>query len=338
MVSNKKIGKERWILVSLLIGLLLVMLASFSIGRYSLPVPDILHYLFTGNYSDSNLPILMNDIRLPRILAAVIAGGGLSVAGAAYQGLFRNPMVSPDILGVSQGAGFGAALAILLSFGFAGIQLMAFAFGLGSVFLALSFTKIMRRGRDPILMLVLSGMIVGSLFNALISLAKFVADSEYKLPDITFWLMGSLSSITIDRVKFVFPIVIILLLLMYMLSWRLNIFSFGEEEAKSLGINTGRLRITIIVCASLLTATIVSITGLIGWVGLIIPHAARFLIGPNHRALIPASFLLGAAFLLLVDDLARSVSSLEIPLGIITSIIGAPLFFVILLASSKKTW
>jgi iron complex transport system permease protein len=150
--------------------------------------------------------------------------------------------------------------------------------------------------------------------------------------------MGSLSSITIDRVKCVFPIVIILTLLMYMLSWRLNIFSFGEEEAKSLGINTERLRITIIVCASLLTATIVSVTGLIGWVGLIIPHAARFLIGPNHRVLIPASFLLGAAFLLLVDDLARSVSSLEIPLGVITSIIGAPLFFVILLSSSKKMW
>lgn len=338
MVPDKKIAKEGWVLLALFLGLLLVMLVSFSIGRYFLPVPDILHYLFTGNHRDSNLPILMNDIRLPRILAAVIAGGGLSVAGAAYQGLFRNPMVSPDILGVSQGAGFGAALAILLSFGFSCIQLMAFAFGLGSVFLTLSFTRIMRRGRDPILMLVLSGMIVGSLFNALISLAKFVADSEYKLPDITFWLMGSLSSITIDRVKFVFPIVIILLLLMYMLSWRLNIFSFGEEEAKSLGINTGRLRITIIVCASLLTATIVSVTGLIGWVGLIIPHAARFLIGPNHRTLIPASFLLGAAFLLLVDDLARSVSSLEIPLGIITSIIGAPLFFVILFASSKKTW
>lgn len=338
MVQDKKIAKEGWVLLALFLGLLSVMLVSFSIGRYSLPVPDILHYIFTGKYNDNNLPILINDIRLPRILAAVIAGGGLSVAGAAYQGLFRNPMVSPDILGVSQGAGFGAALAILLSFGFAGIQLMAFAFGLVSVFLALSFTKIMRRGRDPILMLVLSGMIVGSLFNALISLAKFVADSEYKLPDITFWLMGSLSSITIDRVKFVFPIVIILLLLMYMLSWRLNILSFGEEEAQSLGINTGRLRVTIIACASLLTATIVSITGLIGWVGLIIPHAARFLIGPNHRALILASFLLGAAFLLLVDDLARSVSSLEIPLGIITSIIGAPLFFVILIVSSKKTW
>lgn len=338
MVQDKKIAKEGWVLLALFLGLLSVMLVSFSIGRYSLPVPDILHYIFTGKYNDNNLPILINDIRLPRILAAVIAGGGLSVAGAAYQGLFRNPMVSPDILGVSQGAGFGAALAILLSFGFAGIQLMAFVFGLVSVFLALSFTKIMRRGRDPILMLVLSGMIVGSLFNALISLAKFVADSEYKLPDITFWLMGSLSSITIDRVKFVFPIVIILLLLMYMLSWRLNILSFGEEEAQSLGINTGRLRVTIIACASLLTATIVSITGLIGWVGLIIPHAARFLIGPNHRALILASFLLGAAFLLLVDDLARSVSSLEIPLGIITSIIGAPLFFVILIVSSKKTW
>jgi len=338
MVQDKKIAREGWVLLALFLGLLSVILVSFSIGRYSLPVPDILHYIFTGKYNDNNLPILINDIRLPRILAAVIAGRGLSVAGAAYQGLFRNPMVSPDILGVSQGAGFGAALAILLSFGFAGIQLMAFVFGLVSVFLALSFTKIMRRGRDPILMLVLSGMIVGSLFNALISLAKFVADSEYKLPDITFWLMGSLSSITIDRVKFVFPIVIILLLLMYMLSWRLNILSFGEEEAQSLGINTGRLRVTIIACASLLTATIVSITGLIGWVGLIIPHAARFLIGPNHRALIPASFLLGAAFLLLVDDLARSVSSLEIPLGIITSIIGAPLFFVILIVSSKKTW
>ncbi|MDR1810895.1 MAG: iron ABC transporter permease [Prevotella sp.] len=322
----------------LLLALLLATLVSFSVGRYPLPVADILRYVFTGEYSDENLPVLLTDIRLPRIAAAILAGGALSVSGAAYQGLFRNPVVSPDILGVSQGAGFGAALAIILSLGTFAIQASSFAMGIFSVCMALSISRIMSRGHDKILMLVLSGMIVGAMFGSLISLMKYVADSEYKLPDITFWLMGSLTGITMDEIALALPVIVVSLVPMFLFAWKLNVLSFGDEEARAMGVNTGRLRFLLIACASLLTASVVCITGLIGWVGLIIPHLARFIVGPNHRALFPASFLLGGTFLLLVDDLARSISSLEVPLGIITSIIGAPMFFIILRMTSKKTF
>lgn len=326
------------ILLGLSVLLLFAVLLSFSIGRYFVPVADIVSYLFTGKYSDANLPLLLSEIRLPRILGAVLVGGSLSVSGAAYQGIFRNPMVSPDILGVSSGAGFGASLAILLSFGLVGIQSMAFIMGIVSVCIALSVSKIMGGTHDRILMLVLSGMIVGSMFTALISLMKYLADSEYKLPDITFWLMGSLTEVTLTELKAVFPFIGLALIPLLLSSWRLNVLSFGDEEARALGVNAARLRVIVIACASLITASAVSITGLIGWVGLIIPHFARFLVGPNHKVLLPASFLVGGVFMLIVDDLSRSVSSLEIPLGIITSLIGAPMFLIILRLSSKHTW
>ncbi|MBP1615922.1 MAG: transport system permease protein [Bacteroidetes bacterium] len=326
------------ILLGLSVLLLFTVLLSFSIGRYFVPVADIVSYLFTGKYSDANLPLLLSEIRLPRILGAVLVGGSLSVSGAAYQGIFRNPMVSPDILGVSSGAGFGASLAILLSFGLVGIQSMAFIMGIVSVCIALSVSKIMGGTHDRILMLVLSGMIVGSMFSAMISLMKYIADSEYKLPDITFWLMGSLAEVTLTELKAVFPFIGLALIPLLLSSWRLNVLSFGDEEARALGVNAARLRVIVIACASLITASAVSITGLIGWVGLIIPHFARFLVGPNHKVLLPASFLVGGVFMLIVDDLSRSVSSLEIPLGIITSLIGAPMFLILLRLSSKHTW
>ncbi|WP_321478557.1 iron ABC transporter permease [uncultured Bacteroides sp.] len=326
------------ILSALTLLLVLIILFSFSVGRYSIAIGDILKYLFTGEYTDANLPLLLNQIRLPRILAAVLVGGSLSVSGASYQGIFRNPMVSPDILGVSSGAGFGASLAILFSWGLAGIQGMAFVTGIISVCIALSFSKIMSKSHDRILMLVLSGMIVGSMFTALISLIKYLADSEYKLPDITFWLMGSLAEVTMKELKSVFPFIGLALLPLILSSWRLNILSFGDEEARALGVHAGRLRIIVIACASLITASVVSITGLIGWVGLIIPHFARFLVGPDHKVLLPASFLIGAIFMLIVDGFSRSLSSLEIPLGIITSLIGAPMFLILLRLSSKHTW
>lgn len=323
-------------LLFILLGMVIIF--SFSVGRYSIPVSDILRYIFTGSSIDENVPTLLLDIRMPRIIAAILTGGTLSVSGAVYQGLFRNPMVSPDILGVSSGAGFGAALAILLSFGIIGIQITAFCLGLFSVLLALSISKIIGRGHDRILMLILSGMIVGSMFSALISLMKYIADSEFKLPDITFWLMGSLSSVTMDELRLIAPIIFITLIPIFLLSWKLNTLSLGDEEAQTLGVDIKFLRIVIICCASLLTASIVCVTGLIGWVGLIIPHFTRFLVGPNHRILLPASFLIGGIFMLLVDDLSRSISALEIPLGIITSLIGAPMFLIILKLSSKKVW
>ena len=330
--------KVTFILIGLGILLIISVLFSACLGRYPLSLSDLLTYLFTGRSIDTSLPTVLLNVRLPRIIGAIIVGGVLAIAGAAYQGLFRNPMVSPDILGVSSGAGFGASLAIMLSFSLLGIQLMAFFFGLSAVFLAIFFSKIIGKNHDKILMLVLSGMVTGAIFNALISLMKYVADSDTKLPDITFWLMGSLSSITMDEIKVVLPIIITGILPLFLLSWRINVLSFGEEEAKALGINTGRLRIIVICCASLITASVVCISGLIGWIGLIIPHFTRFLVGPNHRYLFPASFLTGSIFMLLIDNVARSATSLEIPLGILISLIGAPLFLVFLSKSTKKSW
>ncbi|WP_128152445.1 iron ABC transporter permease [Apibacter raozihei] len=326
------------LLIFLLLFFVLSFILSFTIGRYPISVTDILTYTFTGKAEDENLPLLLFEVRLPRVIGAVIAGGALSVSGAAYQGLFRNPMVSPDILGVSSGAGFGASLAILLSLSAWAIQFSAFIAGLFSVLLAVFLSRYISMFNNRILILVLSGMIISSIFGSLISLLKYIADTEYKLPDITFWLMGSLSEITVKEIKTILPIVSISLIPLFLVSWKLNILSLGEEEAQTLGINTSRLRLVVIYCASLLTASIVSVAGLIGWIGLIIPHMTRFITGPNHRILLPASFLLGGTFLLWIDNLSRSISSLEIPLTIITSLIGAPLFFVLLKFSSRNAW
>lgn len=331
------VGNGKLVLGVLAIVLTVVVVFSFTVGRYSIPAGELLRYLFTGEYTDENLPILIMQIRLPRILIAVLAGGALSVSGAAYQGLFRNPMVSPDILGVSTGAGFGAALAILFSAGLLGIQLSAFATGLLAVFISLTISKIIAMNHDRILLLVLSGMIVSAMFNALIMLMKYIADSESKLPEITFWLMGSLTNVTMHEIKYILPVILLSLIPLWLNAWKLNILSFGDEEAKALGVDTGRVRLIIIGCASLLTASVVAVTGIIGWIGLIIPHFSRFIAGPDHRWLLPASFLAGAAFLLLVDDISRSVSTLEIPLGVITSLVGAPMFLLVLKMKGKNS-
>jgi iron complex transport system permease protein len=337
-ISGKKRRFSGLLFLGLAILLIVTIVFSICLGRYPLSVTDILSYLFTGKSTDPMLPTVLINVRLPRIIGAVLVGGALSVSGAAYQGLFRNPMVSPDILGVSSGAGFGASIAIMLSFSMLGIQTMAFGMGLSAVFLALSVSKVIGKNHDQILMLVLSGMVTAAIFNALVSLMKYLADSDTKLPDITFWLMGTLSRITIEDIKVVLPVVVIGILPIFLLGWRLNVLSFGDEEAKALGVNTGRVRFIIICCASLITASVVCIVGLIGWVGLIIPHFARFLVGPNYKVLLPASFLSGSIFILWVDDVARSASTLEIPIGILISLIGAPLFLLFLKKSSKKAW
>ncbi|ADQ78662.1 transport system permease protein [Paludibacter propionicigenes WB4] len=337
-LQSREGGRLTLIFVGLGVLLVVSVLLSACLGRYPLSVSDLLTYLFTGHSVDSSLPTVLLNVRLPRIIGALIVGAVLAIAGTAYQGLFRNPMVSPDILGVSSGAGFGASLAITLSLPLIGVQLMAFFFGLLAVLLALLVSRVIGKNHDKILMLVLSGMVTGAIFNALISLMKYIADSDSKLPDITFWLMGSLAGISFDEIKVVLPLVVAGIIPMLLLGWKLNVLSFGDEEAKALGVNTGRLRIIVICCASLITASVVCIAGLIGWIGLIVPHFARFLVGPNHKYLLPASCLSGSIFMLLVDDVARSATTLEIPLGILISLIGAPLFLVFLSRSTKKSW
>jgi iron complex transport system permease protein len=275
--------------------------------------------------------IVFFHIRLPRLLACLLVGSGLALAGASYQGLFNNPMVSPDILGASAGAGFGAAAGILLGFDIVAIQALSFAGGLLAVLLAWMLASGLCRRGDPVLMLVLVGILVGSLFMALISLAKYVADPLNKLPAITFWLMGSFASITFKDVRLAAVPIAAGGIVLLLLRWRLNVLCMGEEEARTLGLNTGAMRFAIIVSATLITATTVSMCGMVGWIGLVVPHLARLVVGPNHKILLPAAALMGGCFLLLVDDVARTAGTLEIPVGILTALIGAPFFLFLLM-------
>jgi iron complex transport system permease protein len=266
-----------------------------------------------------------------------MVGAALSVAGATYQGLFKNPMVSPDILGASAGAGFGAAFGILLSFNALGIQISAFLFGLAAVTITYLISMIIGRGNNATLVLVLTGMVVAALFSSFISITKYVADPYEKLPAITFYLMGGLDSVSMNDIKILTIPLLVGTIPLVLLRWQLNVLSFGDEESKSLGIDTSKLRVIIILCSTLITAGAVSISGMIGWIGLIIPHIARMVVGPNFKVLIPASLFIGGTFLLLVDDIARCAFSMEIPLGILTSLIGAP-FFIYLLIKGGRGW
>jgi len=274
-------------------------------------------------------------VRFPRIVAVILAGSGLAVSGATYQSVFRNPLVSESILGVSAGASVGAALAILSGQNYLMIELWAFACGLLAVGATFAISRVYRS--NPTLVLVLAGIVVGSLFTAVTSLIKYVADPYTKLPDITFWLMGSFGSVTIDSVLPMIPIVIVCLVIVILMRWRLNVLTLGDEEAKSLGIDVNRTRLIVIVCATLMTAAAVCVGGLIGWVGLIVPHMARMVVGPDHKQMIIASILIGGAYLLAMDTICRTVVSAEIPISIVTSILGAPIF-LIMLYKSKETW
>lgn len=269
------------------------------------------------------------QIRLPRVVAAALIGAALSVAGAAYQGMFRNPMVSPDILGASSGAGFGAALALFLSFGTLEISVTSFLCGLGAMLLVYLISRTSRL--NPILSLVLSGIMVGSLFSSCTSFIKLIADTQNTLPAITFWLMGSLVAIKQQDLLFVSIPIILSMIPIILLRWRINLLTVSEDEAKSLGINTGVLRTIVILCATLMTSACVAVSGMIGWVGLVIPHFCRMIFGFDYRRIIPASILMGATFLMFVDTIARNITASEIPLGILTSFIGAPVFVVLIL-------
>jgi len=321
-----------------LLVLAVVSLFSMGTGRYPVAPGALLSWLTTGQSTDDNLPVILFNIRLPRLIAAIAAGGALAMSGAAYQGMFRNPMVSPDILGVSSGAGFGATLAILLSLPVVGIQTLSFAGGIAAVVIAVIISKTIGRSHDSVLVLVLSGLIISSLFGALLSMLKYVADPDDKLQAITYWLMGSLANIRMNDLFIILPLLVVGSIPLMLLSWRLNVLSFGEDEARSLGVHTGLMRVLVILCATLMTASIISVTGIIGWVGLIVPHLARFVAGPNHRMLLPTSFLFGGIFMLVVDNVARSLVSVEIPIGIITAILGAPFFLWFLKKTSKKSW
>jgi iron complex transport system permease protein len=334
-------GRRRRLGISLALTATLAVLAlvALMLGPYPLSAIDALVILgrgVTGSGTEGVPEMVLFSIRLPRVVAALLVGAALGAAGACYQTLFRNPLVSPDILGVSAGAGLGAVMGIFLGLSVAGIQLAAFGGGLAAVALV-GFVAAAVRGRDTVLVLVLAGVVVGALAGAATSLLKVLADPYDELPAITFWLLGSLSGVQAQDAWATAPAVVLGLVPLVVLRWRINVLSLGDEEARSLGIEVGRLRLLVIGCATLITAAVVSIAGVVGWVGLVMPHIARMLVGPGFGVLLPASAALGAAYLLLVDTLARTVSAVEVPLGILTAVVGAP-FFLWLLARGRRGW
>lgn len=318
---------------------LAMLLGSLLLGRYALSPGQLLHMLWTkvtGGAADWPLSDdkVVFAVRLPRVAAAALVGAALAVSGAAYQGMFRNPMVSPDILGASTGAGFGAAVAILLGAGYFGISAAAFCCGLLAVAAAWLVSRLSRTNQT--VTLILAGMMISSLFSAGTSFVKLVADTQQQLPAITYWLMGSLSSIKDKDVLFLSIPVTLGMVPLLVLRWRMNLLTLGEEEAQSMGVNTRRLRGTVIVCATLLTSASVAVSGMIGWVGLVIPHFCRMLFGYDYRRLIPAGALFGASFLLIVDNIARLVTTGELPLGILTAFVGAPLFVYLIVTGGGR--
>lgn len=332
-MSGKKLG----VLILLPLALLII---SLFVGRYFISPITLLQVI-----SSKIIPVeptwpeavetVIFQVRLPRTIVAMFVGAGLSISGASFQGMFRNPLVSPDILGVASGAGCGAALAILLSGNIAIIQISAFGFALLAVAITYWMSRVYRTAH--ILMLVLSGVVVGALFSAFIGLIKFTADPYDKLPAITYWLMGSLSSVTPREMWVTIPTVGIGTIGLLLIRWKINILSIGDEEARSLGINTELLKSFVIVFASIVTASSVCVGGMIGWVGLVIPHVTRMIVGPDHRILLPACLATGSAYLLLIDDIARTIITAEVPLGILTAIVGAP-FFGYLLRKTRGAW
>ena len=351
-VLDRKV--EPWIKIAIGIALLGIVLVSFALGRYPISPVELISTLgglannalanFAAHFGvtiphvevNQQMATALMNIRLPRILVVMLVGAALAVAGASYQGMFKNPLVSPDILGASAGASFGACLALLFDMSNSMVQLFAFIGAMVAVGGAVWMNKMVNK-YDALLGLVLGGMLVTTLFQSFTSLVKFMADANDKLPAITFWLMGSFSRINqTDLAVIVAPMLAGFVLLM-LERWKLNVLSFGEEEARSLGVNTGRVRLIVIFASTLIVACSVAVAGIVGWVGLVIPHLARSIVGPNYKVLLPTSMFIGAGYLLIVDDLCRLMASTEIPIGILTAIIGVP-FFIFIFRHNIKGW
>ncbi|MGI9354121.1 MAG: FecCD family ABC transporter permease [Rhizobiaceae bacterium] len=341
-VQIPPIVKSRATIWPLLVGaLVLTCLGSLVVGRFGVPFSHVVGILLNNvipiePYWTNVEARVVELIRLPRIMLAALAGAGLAVAGAALQGIFRNPLVGPQIIGVSSGAAFGGALAILLSESQLLLITLAFVFGLLAIIIVYGLSR--QRGQAPVLMLVLSGVVTSAFFSALVSLTKFVADPDDKLPAIVFWLMGSFASASYDKVWLIAIPVIGGSIAVYLLRFQINVLSLGDEQAKSLGLKVEHTRWIVLSAVALISAAVVAAAGIVGWVGLVIPHFARMLTGPDHRLMIPAAALIGATYLIIVDDFARASISAEIPVGIITAVVGAPIFAYLLRRSQSKGW
>lgn len=333
MAKNRLTAKNRLIILGLGIALIITVVISFLLGRYPIAPSELIGIILSKlfdiePYWTERMETVFINIRLPRILLACLVGCSLSTAGASYQGIFQNPMASPDILGASAGAAFGAALAILKGGSVTAITISAFIFSLLTVAIVYIISKKAKGSR--LLGLVLSGIMVSSLFSAGTSYIKLVADPTDQLPAITYWMMGSLSGTKLREVGFAAIPMALGLIPLFLLRWRINILTLGDDEARTIGINATRIRFIVIICATLVTAASVSVSGMIGWVGLVIPHLARRLVGSNYRHLMPATMLFGALFMLVVDNISRNLLSTEIPLGILTAFVGAPFFIYLI--------
>jgi iron complex transport system permease protein len=329
------------VLAAAVAGLLVLTAVAFAVGRYPVSPGEILALLTAkltggGPALSANAESVVLQVRGPRVLAALLVGAALAAAGTAYQGMFRNPLVSPDILGVSTGAALGAVLGIFLSAGVFFTQLLAFGGGLAAVG-AVYWIGSRMRGHDPLLALVLTGVVIGSLLGSAIALLKYLADPYNQLPAITFWLLGSLASISPRDLAIAAPLALAGLAPMLLLRWRIDLLALPDDEARALGADTRTLRPIVVMAATLMTAAAVAVSGIIGWVGLVIPHAARLIVGPGFGRLLPLAMLLGAGFLLAVDTLCRTIATIEVPPGVLTALIGTP-FFLWLFAVSRRRW
>lgn len=330
----------RPILVALAISVVLIALVCATLGRYPLGVADVFRVVgawMTGGLDaiEPTTQSIVLNIRLPRVVLAVALGSGLALAGTAFQSLFSNPLATPDTLGVTSGACVGAVLAMLLDANIVVTQVTALGFGLAAVALTVGVAR--QRGKTSVVMLVLAGVIVSAIFEALISLMKYVADPNDKLPEITYWLMGSLSGRDFSSLALGLPFIVAGSAIIYALRWRLNILTLSEDEARAAGVHVQRLRLVIIAASTMVSASCVSMCGQVGWIGLLVPHCARMVCGNNNSLVIPFSLVFGAAFMLVIDTVSRTVIASEIPISILTALIGAPIF-ITLLRKTKGGW
>ena len=339
MLAEDRKRKNIIVMGTLLVLLMVCFALSLTMGRYEISLTELWKILGSGffhteqTWSQLSENIVM-QVRIPRIVVAILVGAALAVSGTSYQCIFRNPMAAPDVLGASTGAGFGAALAILMGRSNVTITVWAFISSIVCVMMAVMCSRFSKG--DRVLSLVLSGIMIGSLFQAATSYLKLIADPQDTLPEITYWLMGSLSGIKPDQMGYIWIPMLLGFIPIFILRWKMNLLTMDDAEAKTMGVNTRAVRVTVIISATLLTASSVAVSGMVGWVGLVIPHIGRRLVGSDCRILVPASALLGGTFLLLVDDLARNLYTTELPLGMLTAVIGAP-FFIYLL-SRKGEW
>lgn len=331
--------KYQIVLWSAATALIFVFIASLAIGRYAVPFAEafkiILANFFsvTKTWTEISESVVM-DLRLPRTIVAVLVGAALALSGGTYQSIFKNPMCSPDLLGVSSGACIGAAAAILADGGSLLIQVGAFIGGMTAVAITVTIPKLLRN--ESTVVLILTGVVVSGMMSSIMSILKFVADTDTKLAEITYWTMGSFATVTVEELLPVLPTIVIPTLLILLMRYRLNVLSLGDHEARSLGVNLKRTRGIFILCSTLISASCICLSGTIGWVGLIIPHTARMLVGSDNEKMLPVSMLFGAVFMLLIDILCRTITAAELKLGILTGIIGTPFFIFILFQQNRE--